>query len=242
MLVEVTTVLGDRIELKTAQPGGTIGGFLENLEGWYGVPAPKESTESVGMVYGDAWPNSLSPGARIVTIEGYRRFRSSIEAAQFKDKINDLAYIQLEIAVTDELGKRICDGFLSDDPTPKTYENGCVVRFALVVTCPYPFKRGEYLSFPVTGGSATVRNSGNSYSFPKLVVSGRVTSVTMTYRWHTVSWRGNQDGLVLDLNEDISTYEGIIEDDVFSVPPGVSDISVSVSGGTAIVQLAPSWR
>ena len=229
--------------LKTGQPGNEIGGFVTSIEGWYGPPAPRESPIESNGHDGDAWPSALTEGPRYLTFECYERCVSSIEAGRILDLVAGLSCERLRVTVEDALGARSIEGFVSDDPTPRLYEDGCVVAYTLVLTCPYPNKKGDDVSYPVTGGQAIVRNGGNVASWPRVEVEGRVTALELSHDGHRVTWTGNADGLSIDMFDMSCSSGSIGEDDAFSIAPGTSPVGVSITGsGTPYLVLADAWR
>lgn len=222
----------------------TIGWYLVDsvVEGWYGTPALRETPfERYGMD-GDAPPSRKTQGARHVSIYGALEAQSTIESTSAIDSINAIFGKDLRITGEDANGARHIKGYLADDPMPTFLPGEKLVKFSLVFTCPYPIKSGDDVAYPVSNGRALVRNGGNAQAWPKLKVEGTVTSASVSYMGHSVTWRGNADSLCIDLFDLSCTSGEIVTDDAFSVPPGDSSIYVSVSGGDAQVVLADAWR
>lgn len=222
-----------------------IGWFLIDsiVEGWYGTPAPRETVLGRYSSDGDAWPPSLTQGARTVSIYGALEAKSSIEATAAINDINSLFGKSLTITGEDAAGRKHIDGFLSDDPMPTFLPGECLVRFSLVFTCPYPVKRGDYRTYTSSGTNFTVHNGGNAPAYPIIEITGSTQSVTISYGSHTVSWSGTATNkFYLDLAADLSGVSGIVKDDAFAVPPGDSTIKVTSSGGEISVYLADAWR
>ncbi len=236
---------GDPIILSDTTNSQTIGWYLVDsvVEGWFGTPAPRESAHSAFGHDGDGFPSTLTQGSRVVTLYGALECPSTIDAARAKDRLNALFGQKLEIIGEDADGTKRCWGFLSDDPQPKYLPGQRIVKFSLVITCPYPVKLGNEIEF-ISDGVCHVINNGNAPSYPKIVVSGRVTSLLAYFNGHTFSWSGNASSLSLDLFDASASSGEITEDDAFEKPPGEHDIYISTSPQQAKVSvlLASAWR
>lgn len=238
---------GDSVILNDTLNNQTIGWYLVDgvVEGWYGTPAPREGTLEVAGRDGDEPPATLTQGPRVVTIYGAIDCPSSIAATRAINDINNLFGQRLEVIGEDADGAKRAYGFLSDDPQPKFLPGERMVKFSLVVTCPYPRKLGTEVSFPCGNGLCTVVNDGNAGSYPRIEVSGRVQSLTASFDGHVVTWSGNAYGLVVDFFDDMSASSGTItSDDGFEIPPGEHEVHISCSPASAVASIALSsaWR
>lgn len=238
---------GDTVILNDTLNAQTIGWYLVDsvVEGWFGTPAPREGTSAAHGRDGDEFPYSLTQGPRVVTIYGAIDCPSSIAATRMIGHINNLFGQRLEVIGEDAEGPKRAYGFLSDDPQPKFLPGERMVKFSLVITCPYPVKLGSAVMFPASGGSCVVDNSGNTGSYPRIVATGPISSLVVSFDGHAVSWRGSSYGLVIDFMNDVSATSGeVVSDDAFAIPPGEHVVYVTSEPARADVsiELAPAWR
>ena len=190
------------------------------------------------------FPSTLTQGPRVVTLYGAADCVSHIEAAAAKDRVNALFGQRLEVKGEDADGTKRCYGYMSDDPQPKYLPTMKIVKFSIVVTCPYPVKLGEEVPFRPSGGTCLVTNPGNAPSYPRIEVQGQVSSVSASFEGHTFSWSGNASGLVLDMFDASCTSGALTSDDAFAVPHGEHAVSIGVTpaGADVSVVLASAWR
>lgn len=246
MKFTITPESGDSIILTDTTNNQTIGWYLVDsvVEGWYGTPGPRESVLESNAHDGDQFPPILTQGARIVTIYGALECQSNLEATMMIGRINALFGQKLEVAGEDATGRKRCTGYLSDDPCPTFLPGERIVKFVLVITCPYPVKLSDEVVFTSSNGGCSVTNMGNVQTYPKIRVPGRITSLRASFNGHVVTWTGNTDSLEIDLY-DLSCNSGqIVEDDSFAVPPGSHSVSISTTPYIDGVEIAVSsgWR
>lgn len=246
MKFTVTPEEGEPVILTDGSNNQGIGWYLVDsmVEGWFGTPAPRESTKSSVGHDGDGFPSTLTQGPRVVTLYGAADCVSHIEAAAAKDRVNALFGQRLEIKGEDADGDKRCYGYMSDDPQPKYLPTMKIVKFSIVVTCPYPVKLGEEVPFAPNGGVCLVRNPGNAPSYPRIEVEGPVSSLTAKFGGHTFSWSGSASKLSLDMMDASCSSGTVTSDDAFCIPHGehAIDVSTSPAGASVSVVLASAWR
>ncbi len=237
---------GKPIILRQGDDMNQIGFFLVDsmVEGWFGTPAPREQVKTAVGHDGDQYPSAFTQGSRVVTFYGAIEAESHIESAEEKNRLNALFGQRLEIIGEDADGVKRCFGYLSDDPQPKYLPGMKLVKFSLVITCPYPRKIGYESTFEPSNGVCHVVNCGDAPSFPKIVASSRITALSAYFNGHRFSWSGNTNNLSLDAFDASANTGEVVDDDAFEIPPGEHDIYISATPADAkvFVLLAPAWR
>lgn len=234
---------GTRVALRLGRDGQRVGGWLVSCEGWDGTPAPREGALAASGRDGDLWPASLTQGARVVTLSGAYAGASTIDVQRFVASLAALAGQPLEILAVGPSGQRRARGYLSDDPNPQYLEEGLVVLFDLVVTCPDPRKYGDPVAFDAGGGKCAVRNGGNAPAWPVIRVTGRCTYLTASLGGRSVAWSGDDEALVIDF-ADMEPSSGVVtRDEAFAVPPGRCEIEIACNSGAKVrVEVSPTWK
>lgn len=237
----------DRIVLRNAQGSQTAGWWLpaDGVKGWQGTPAVREGvTDGVGHD-GDLWPQSMTQGARVVTISGAVCARSTMELARAVDRIDALVGQRLTVTCEDAHGRRSAEGFLSDDPDPRLYPYKRTATFDLVITCPDPRLYGPWVPHRTTGGTVRVANHGTAPSFPRVRATGSpLTALRLSCGGQAVEWRGSAAALDLDLSDLVPSTGSLSQDNAFAIPPGGAAVSVSATGTDATVTILgrDAWR
>jgi len=235
------TERGETLELRSDD--NSIGWYLTGLDGWWGTPAPREDPEPDPMHDGDMPPESLTQGARALVLEMAARCESSVAAERLADQVCGLFGQDLVIVGEGPSGPRMLVGHLADDPKPRFAESGRLLFCAVAISCPKPSKRGREVAFRASGGSCSVVNEGNMPAWPVVRVSGRCTSLSVSYGGQAVTWSGDAEGLVIDFATGQASAGTIGSDDAFAIPPGRHALSVSsVGGGEVSVCVAAAWR
>lgn len=229
------------IILKTLRPANDIGVHLISSEGWFGTPEPREEPIERYQSDGDLVPRRFTQGARTVTFHGSARFRSSIEAADFADKLNSFCCDFVRIIEEGPNGRRQCVGYISDDPSPEFHENRCLILFDLIFTCPDPLKYGDEEYFAVTNGLCVTMNRGNAPTWPTVLVQGPVSYLTVSHGDQQVVWKGSASDLAIDFSDMVPNVGKITVDNAFKLLPGKQTLRVSTDG-IAKVSLRPAWR
>lgn len=230
-----------------AEGSGTRGLVLarNGVQGWYGSPAPRLTSQQGHAGDGDMWPASLGRGARTVTLTANALAGSSVALASLLDDVRALAGARLTIACDDAGGHREARGFLADDPDPALSSDECSAALALVVCCPDPMLYGRWRSVAQVGGRMRLTNRGTADSYPRLRAVGvngaAVTYLTATCGGRTVSWAGSAESVLLDF-ADMSPDSGtVVSDDAFPVPPGGCEAAVA-SNGQVTFEVRDAWR
>lgn len=231
----------DCITLRTARPDNSFGVYVTGLKGWYGTPQPREEVYERWQTDGDYMPENFSQGSRILTVSGYGRFRSSVSADLFADRLSGLACKKLLFICEDAIGRRECACYLSDDLEPQRHERGLVVIFDLILTCPDAKKYGEPIRFRARSGYCDVVNMGTTSSYPVIITDGSATHLTATLGSQSVSWEGPATPLRLDFKNMQPSVGVVNRDNAFEIPPGKHRLEI-VSDGNVLVECRPAWR
>ena len=236
----------DRIVLRDSRGSQTVGWWLlaDGVKGWQGTPAVREGvTDGVGHD-GDLWPQSMTQGARTVTLSGAVCASSTMELARAIDRIDALVGKRLTVTCEDAHGRRSAEGYLSDDPDPRVYPDERTATFDLVMTCPDPRLYGPWVAYAGTG-TARVANHGTAPSYPRVHAEGStLTTLTLTCGGQSVEWQGSATALDLDLSDLVPSTGTLSQDNAFAVPPGGAAVSVSATGTDAAVTILgrDAWR
>lgn len=212
----------------------------DGIQGLFGTPGMKESFEPMPQQDGDYWPSRITQKGRTITLDLVCRWRSSIENARNRDRINNLFGRLLTITVEEGQGRRYLTGTLAGDPEPtmRWTEQGLV--FSLVLYCPDPHRYGDWIEYPATSSIIQAENAGDIPTWPILKASG-ATTITLMFRSQKVMWSGSTSGLTLDF-ADMQPSQGMITyDDAFQIPPGISNITALASGDCSLLA-RPGWR
>lgn len=233
---------GAPVELRS-DDGKTCGWFLvEPLEGWFGTPPPKEQAQARATVDGDAFPAALTQGGRSIVLSMAARCASSIEADDLRDQVCGLFGQKLEIIGEGAGGRRRLSGYLADDPAPTKAAGGTLLFCTVALFCPNPVKSGDERAFPASGGSCKVVNEGNAPAWPRVRVTGRCRALEVSLDGRRVTWQGDEENLEIDFATGEASGGTVVVDNAFPVPPGRHELSVTSSGGSVSVLLAPAWR
>lgn len=246
MRFTVSSESGIRIVIHDAIDSQGFGYYLaiDGISGWFGSPQIREDVVSAQGIDGDFWPQSMTQGARTVTLTGYVITESSMELAREVDRINSLVGQRLTVTCEDAHGRRSMTGFLSDNPISSVFHDEQECTFALVITCPDPKKYGPWVAYAGTG-MVRVANHGTVPSYPRVHAEGSpLTTLTLACGGQTVEWKGSATSLDLDLSDLAPSTGALSQDNAFAVPPGGAKVSVSATGTDAAVTLygRDAWR
>lgn len=232
----------DSIVLRTLRPFNGIGLFLISSEGWFGTPAPREEPVERFLTDGDLNPSTLSQGARVASFHGHGRFDSSIDAADFMDKVNGLFGRKLNVIEDGPNGQRAVHGaFLSADPEFEMHEGTKVIDFDLILTCPDPLKYGRALTVSLANGNNTIMVEGNAPTWPTFIAQGQASSLTASCGGQEVKWTGSIGGKELDFKTMQPTGGSVAKDNAFTLKPGQNIVNVQ-SDGSVKLRFMPAWR
>lgn len=240
-----TLVLSDS-RFWTAVPGWWL--QKDALNGWWGTPDIRVETSDIPQQDGQYWPALINTAHRTLTIRGMCTLASStLNIHEAMARVNALVAKPLTVTVEDGGGALTTQGFISSGTGAVMHHSEELLQFSLILTCPDPLKYGPPVLFPVSGGVARVENLGTADVHVRFVVSGNVSSLTATLGDAEIAWQGPAGaGLSLDTSDLLPLREGALvgtltRDDIFKVPPGVSDIAV-VSDGVVSVEVRSGWR
>lgn len=241
MRIEITCG-GTTIAAATKRLGSKAGVYVasEGIDGWYGAPAPQQEGDAL-PAGGSAWPASITPSARVVTVHLVADSASSEDAMRTLDIANGMFGKRVTLAVTDASGRRTVEGYLSDGPTATPIAMGRKLLLDLVITCPDPSRYGQWASADVTRGAALIVG-GNAPTYPVLEIGEGVTAVTVDIGGHQVKWSGSGPAEI-DFRDMRPTAGSVSVDDARPLEPGRNDVSVSRTGsGSVRMRWRPGWR
>lgn len=230
----------------------SIGLEKNGLEGWHEGVAPRYDAPGIPRGDGLYPPDEIYLSERVVTIRGFARAwqwggGSSLDIVRFDDLLASLVGADIEVRVEDSAGVRAVEGFISSIPVRERVGEWAE-KFTLVISCPDPLKYGTPVLYPVTGGTAVVQNAGTGDVWPRVLVSGRVRSLDVTFGGRRVAWAGDSaTGLVLDMRtaiplDGLGRETGLLRfAQTFRVPPGESRIAVD-SDASVQVEVTPGWK
>ncbi|RSX53935.1 hypothetical protein D2E25_0241 [Bifidobacterium goeldii] len=221
-------------------------------DGWYSSLEPDVDDMPIPAWHGSWQPSFIRLKRRTVTLKGHRRRApdthgrdtSTLEDADFKDRLNALAGERVRLEVEDDHGYRWADGYVGAS-IPYSSDMGFTV-FSIVLVLE-PFKHGVAAVFPVKGGRVHVENHGSAPSWPIIHAANPngLSFVNVSDGVHQVSWRGSGKPVSVDLDyARLAPSAGRMNaNDTVPVPPGGLDLWVSAdAGSTLTVSCAPSWK
>ena len=233
---------GSTIAAATKRLGSKAGVYVasDGIEGWYGAPAPQQEGEAL-PAGGAAWPVSITPSARVVTVHLAADSASSEDAMRTLDIANGMLGKRVELAVTDASGRRTAEGYISDGPSATPIAMGRKLLLDLVITCPDPSRYGQWASADVTRGAALLVG-GNAPTYPVLEIGEGVTAITVEISGHQVKWSGAGPATI-DFRDMRPSSGSVSVDDARPLEPGRNDVSVSRTGqGSARMRWRSAWR
>jgi hypothetical protein len=220
------------------------------LDGWWGTPDVRVETADIPQQDGQYWPAIVNVAHRVLTIRGMRTLSSStMDIHEARARVNALVAKALTVTVEDGGGALTTKGYISAGTGAVMHHSEGLLTFSLVLTCPDPAKYGQPVRFPVSGGVAMVENQGTADVWCRFIATGSISTLTATLGDATVKWHGPAgEGLTLDTYDALPMRDGelvgtLIEDDLFKIPPGVSDVAVSATAGASVVvEVRSGWR
>ena len=214
----------------------------DGIKGLYGTPATRESVLDRPQMDGAYWPSRLTQGARTVTLDAFAHGLSSIETMQLIDRLNNLLGRELTLLVEDAAGRRTLTGWLAADPEPLMLVTQRHVDFALVITCPDPYKYGEWLWQAPQAGRVRVDNTGTAPTWLRFEARSRITRLHATWLDADIEWAGNTTALTLDTRDMIPSAGLVTADWAMPVQPGVTQVTVDTDCTNLRVGFRPAWR
>lgn len=235
----------DTIHLEGAPsvPDHVWGILKEGIDGWFGTPNFRGDLPAIPQQDGCYMPAIMTQGSRVVTIRGFIKGISSVEAAVARDRICDLACRSLVLLVEDASGPKEAKCFMTGDPEPLMSYREKAFSFSLIFTCPDPLKYGPEACFEGVSGLVVVENSGRVPTWPRIRVSGGVTSLSLVSGMGRVDWVGGADVLDLDFSDMMPSSGRVTVNRPFRVGPGAERLRCSMSGaGRMDLFVRPAWR
>lgn len=233
--------------LRSQQPKNKIGYWIlqDGIKGWFGTPDVREDAVSRSMSDGELFPQRITQGARVITLDVAACCESAVEAANTIDEVNAFIGKKLTVSCEEANGQRIVYGFLAEDTAPEYKPDGKAVLFTLIIKCPDPYKYANWMEFSQSGTKIKVINGGNASSYPKVHVEksgdSPVTYMTLTYSGKQVSWTGSANSFDLDFADMVPSTGTVSVDNAFSIPPGEQEVSVTANG-IVTMYLRSAWR
>lgn len=214
----------------------------DGIKGLYGSPDVREKPLDRPQMDGAYWPSRLTQGARTITLDAFAHGLSSVETMRLIDRLNDLMGRELSILVEDSAGQRTLSGWLSADPEPLMLVTQRHFAFALVITCPDPYKYGEWLWQALQAGRVRVDNTGTAPTWLQFRASSRITRLHAVWGDAEIEWKGDTASLMLDTRDMIPSAGRITADWAMPVQPGSTSITTQTDCSTLDVGIRPAWR
>lgn len=214
----------------------------DGIKGLYGTPATRESVLDRPQMDGAYWPSRLTQGARTVTLDAFAHGLSSIETMQLIDRLNNLLGRELTLLVEDAAGRRTLTGWLAADPEPLMLVTQRHFEFALIITCPDPYKYGEWLWQAPQAGRVRVDNTGTAPTWLQFCASSRITRLHAVWGDAEIEWEGDTGELLLDTRDMIPSTGQITADWALPVHPGKTQLTIQTDCSTLEVGIRPAWR
>lgn len=214
----------------------------DGIKGLYGSPDVREKPLDRPQMDGAYWPSRLTQGARTITLDAFAHGLSSVETMRLIDRLNDLMGRELSILVEDSAGQRTMSGWLSADPEPLMLVTQRHFEFALVITCPDPYKYGAWLWQAPQAGSVRVDNTGTAPTWLQFSASSRITRLHAVWGDAEIEWEGDTGELLLDTRDMIPSAGLVTADWAMPVQPGVTQVTVDTDCTALRVGFRPAWR
>lgn len=214
----------------------------DGIKGLYGSPDVREKPLDRPQMDGAYWPSRLTQGARTITLDAFAHGLSSVETMRLIDRLNALIGRELTILVEDSAGQRTLSGWLSADPEPLMLTTQRHFAFALVITCPDPYKYGEWLWQSPQSGRVLVSNTGTAPTWVRFEASSRITRLHAAWLDAEIEWEGDTGELLLDTRDMIPSAGLVTADWAMPVQPGVTQVTVDTDCTDLRVGSRPAWR
>ena len=214
----------------------------DGIKGLYGTPATRESVLDRPQMDGAYWPSRLTQGSRTITLDAFAHGLSSVETMNLIDRLNALTGRALTVLVEDSAGRRTLSGWLAADPEPLMLVTQRHVDFALVITCPDPYKYGEWLWQAPQAGRVRVDNTGTAPTWLRFRASSRITTLYAVWGDAQIEWKGDTASLTLDTRDMIPSAGQVNADWALPVQPGSTQLTIRTDCSTLEVGFRPAWR
>lgn len=224
--------------------GDTIGWTLTLVEGWFGSPDVRENPIELTMEDGDYFPNTLSQGARTVTLSAFIKGVSSIELEAELSKLNGMIGKKIVLAGESADGYKECTGYISADPEPVINPYGQSATLDIIITCPDPYKYGAEAVYEYKP-SFFIANGGTVLMYPvlRLQSANYITSVNYTVAGKTFKWAGYTKNLILDLKNMKSDSGYFVAPVLAPIKPGGDTVDIECNTSvTGTLSVRPAWR
>lgn len=214
----------------------------DGIKGLYGSPDVREKPLDRPQMDGAYWPSRLTQGARTITLDAFSHGLSSVETMRLIDRLNDLMGRELTILVEDSAGQRTLSGWLSADPEPLMLTTQRHFAFALVITCPDPYKYGAWLWQSTQSGRVLVNNTGTAPTWLRFRAVSHITRLHAVWGDAEIEWEGDTASLTLDTRDMIPSAGLVTADWAMPVQPGVTQVTVDTDCTALRVGNRPAWR
>lgn len=214
----------------------------DGIKGLYGSPDMREKPLERPQMDGAYWPSRLTQGARTITLDAFAHGLSSVETMRLIDRLNALIGRELTILVEDSAGQRTLSGWLSADPEPLMLTTQRHFEFALVVTCPDPYKYGAWLWQTQQSGRLQLANIGTAPTWIRFRGASHITRLHAVWGDAEIEWEGDTNDLLLDTRDMIPSAGQVTADWALPVQPGVTQVTVDTDCTDLRVGFRPAWR
>ena len=214
----------------------------DGIKGLYGSPNIREKPLDRPQMDGAYWPSRLTQESRTITLDAFAHGLSSVETMNLIDRLNALTGRALTVLVEDSAGRRTLSGWLAADPEPLMLVTQRHFEFALIITCPDPYKYGEWLWQAPQAGRVRVDNTGTAPTWLQFRASSRITRLHGVWSDAEIEWEGDTASLTLDTRDMIPSAGLVTADWAMPVQPGVTQVTVDTDCTDLRVGFRPAWR
>lgn len=214
----------------------------DGIKGLYGSPDVREKPLDRPQMDGAYWPSRLTQGARTITLDAFAHGLSSVETMRLIDRLNALIGRELTILVEDSAGQRTLSGWLSADPEPLMLTTQRHFEFALVVTCPDPYKYGAWLWQTPQSGRLQLANLGTAPTWIRFRAASHITTLHAVWGDAEIEWEGDTNDLLLDTRDMIPSTGQVTADWALPVQPGTTQLTIRTDCSQLEVGFRPAWR
>lgn len=214
----------------------------DGIKGLYGSPDVREKPLDQPQMDGAYWPSRLTQGARTITLDAFAHGLSSVETMNLIDRLNALIGRELTILVEDSAGQRTLSGWLSADPEPLMLTTQRHFAFALVITCPDPYKYGAWLWQSTQSGRVLVDNTGTAPTWLRFRAVSHITRLHAVWGDAEIEWEGDTASLTLDTRDMIPSTGQVTADWAMPVQPGKTQLTIQTDCSQLEVGFRPAWR
>lgn len=214
----------------------------DGIKGLYGSPNIREKPLDRPQMDGAYWPSRLTQEPRTITLDVFAHGLSSVETMNLIDRLNALTGRALTVLVEDSAGRRTLSGWLAADPEPLMLVTQRHCEFALIITCPDPYKYGEWLWQAPQSGRLQLSNLGTAPTWIQFRAMSKITTLYAVWGDAEIEWEGDTSSLALDTRDMIPSAGQVTADWALPVQPGKTQLTIQTDCSQLEVGIRPAWR